>query len=633
MNYNSIKKNIREIGLMFLSAGLLLFLSCGSDDTKDVSSEDGDVNSNQYLQVQPNGLNVIKVSSSDVAQVVYPFSVELKGGSASVALTAQLEAWNEKDLEAYNKEEETAYKLLPSSLYSISTPQITLEQGIASKKVEVKFAPDKVFTEFKKNGTEYVIALRLTSSVAKVRKSQSDFLLHISFDYPTVSLVMPSQEISVSKMSMPVSVDATFNCRADGEIKTNPWNFTCTLAVPSNAEELVAKYNEDYKTSYRLLPSANYDLGEGISFKAGENEATGGITVKREGMEAVKYLLPVQLREASHESVALHNEICYFKIGMTYTNPVITFSSAADPTVIRTDEGFYLYATQTNSYWIPIYFSKDLVNWEFKRSAFRKATRPTEDVLPGGGAFWAPEIRYINGKYVLYFSWAKWGDGSISYTAVATSDSPVGDFLNAKPLLITDDFGSNCIDQFYYEEDGKKYMFVGSFNGIYVTELLDDGLSVKRGADGKPVLKKQVCGRAFEGTNIYKKGKYYYLFASINNCCPNNGMDSKYKVVVGRSENLLGPYVDRKGKDMLDNSWELVLEGDGETFFGPGHNSIIIPDDAGTDWMIYHSYVKENGTVGGRLGMLDRIVWSADGWPTIKKCVPSKGDLLPVFNN
>ena len=633
MNYNSIKKNIREIGLMFLSAGLLLFLSCGSDDTKDVSSEDGDVNSNQYLQVQPNGLNVIKVSSSDVAQVVYPFSVELKGGSASVALTAQLEAWNEKDLDAYNKEEETAYKLLPSSLYSISTPQITLEQGIASKKVEVKFAPDKVFTEFKKNGTEYVIALRLTSSVAKVRKSQSDFLLHISFDYPTVSLVMPSQEISVSKMSMPVSVDATFNCRADGEIKTNPWNFTCTLAVPSNAEELVAKYNEDYKTSYRLLPSANYDLGEGISFKAGENEATGGITVKREGMEAVKYLLPVQLREASHESVALHNEICYFKIGMTYTNPVITFSSVADPTVIRTDEGFYLYATQTNSYWIPIYFSKDLVNWEFKRSAFRKATRPTEDVLPGGGAFWAPEIRYINGKYVLYFSWAKWGDGSISYTAVATSDSPVGDFLNAKPLLITDDFGSNCIDQFYYEEDGKKYMFVGSFNGIYVTELTDDGLSVKRGADGKPVLKKQVCGRAFEGTNIYKKGKYYYLFASINNCCPNNGMDSKYKVVVGRSENLLGPYVDRKGKDMLDNSWELVLEGDGETFFGPGHNSIIIPDDAGTDWMIYHSYVKENGTVGGRLGMLDRIVWSADGWPTIKKCVPSKGDLLPVFNN
>ena len=35
-----------------------------------------------------------------------------------------------------------------------------------------------------------------------------------------------------------------------------------------------------------------------------------------------------------------------------------------------------------------------------------------------------------------------------------------------------------------YEEDDKKYMFVGSFNGIYVTELTADGLSVKRDADG-----------------------------------------------------------------------------------------------------------------------------------------------------
>ena len=129
MNYNSIKKNIREIGLMFLSAGLLLFLSCGSDDTKDVSSEDGDVNSNQYLQVQPNGLNVIKVSSSDVAQVVYPFSFH--ASNCAVRATLALPPFN---------------------------------------------STEKGYTEFKKNGTEYVIALRLTSSVAKVRKSQSDFL-------------------------------------------------------------------------------------------------------------------------------------------------------------------------------------------------------------------------------------------------------------------------------------------------------------------------------------------------------------------------------------------------------------------------------------------------------------------------
>lgn len=613
MNYKSIKKNIRKIGLMFLSAGLLLFLSCGSDDTKDVSGEDGDVNSNQYLQVQPNGLNVIKVSSSDVTQVVYPFSVELKGGSASTAFIAELDEWKEEDLKAYNKEEETAYKLLPSSLYSISTSQLAFEQGVTSKEIEVKFDPAKIFAEFKKNGAEYVIALRLTSTTVKVRKSQSDFLLHISFDYPIVSLATTSEEVSISKVLMPISVNTTFNYKVDGEIKNNPWNFSCKLEVPSNAKELVAEYNKNYKTSYQLLPAANYDLGTGIFFKAGENEAAGEFIVKREGMETVKYLLPVRLGECSHESVALRDEICYFKIGITYTNPVITFSSAADPTVIRTEDGFYLYATQTDKYWVPIYFSKDLVNWEFKRTAFRNATKPQ---IPGGGAFWAPEIRHINGKYVLYFSWAKWGDGDASYTAVATSDSPLGDFVNSKELLTKEDFGSNCIDQFYYEEDNKKYMFVGSFNGIYVTELTDDGLSVKRNENGTPTLKKQVCGKAFEGTNIYKKNGYYYLFASINNCC--DGERSRYKVVVGRSQDLLGPYLDKSGKDMINNAWELVLEGDGQKFFGPGHNSIIVQDDAGTDWMIYHSYVKENGEVGGRLGMLDRVLWTEDGWPYIK---------------
>ena len=103
--------------------------------------------------------------------------------------------------------------------------------------------------------------------------------------------------------------------------------------------------------------------------------------------------------------------------------------------------------------------------------------------------------------------------------------------------------------------------------------------------------------------------------------------------MVGRSQDLLGPYLDKSGKDMINNAWELVLEGDGQKFFGPGHNSIIVQDDAGTDWMIYHSYVKENGEVGGRLGMLDRVLWTEDGWPYIKNCVPSTSDFLPVFNN
>ncbi len=612
--------------LIYMLAGILLFLSCGSDN--NTPTDDPVNTTNHYLQLQPNGLNTIQTSSED-KDFVFPFQIKVIGNGVNPIFTARLSEWSEGELNAYNNKEKTSYVLLPSSLYSLTSADLTFKQGVSTMDTEIRFDPSKVFTESRKAGAEYVIALKLSSDKIQIRDSQRDILLGISFDYPTVGIATSVTKVSMTKDLIPVSIDATFDYKVDGEVMPNPWNFVCSLVVPSNAEELVAEYNQTNKSFYQLLPVANYDLGEGVSFKVGEVSASGKITIKREGMAVVDYLLPLKLGRCSNEGVACSDEICYLKVGRTYNNPIISNTSAADPTVIRAEDGyFYLYATQTNKYWIPIYRSKDLVNWEFQKSAFRNATRPT---IPGGGAFWAPEIRRINNKYVLYFSWAEWGNGSSSYTAVATSDSPLGDFPDSKALITNDEFGSNVIDQFFYEDDGKKYMFFGSFNGIYVTELTDDGLSVKRDGEGKPVLKKQVGGRAFEATNIYKKNEYYYLFASINNCC--DGLNSRYKVVVGRSKNVLGPYVDRDGKDMLNNNWELVLEGDGQKWFGPGHNSIIIQDDEGTDWMIYHSYMKEKGEVGGRLGMLDRVLWTNDGWPYIKNCMPSNSDLIPIFND
>lgn len=611
---------------IYILTGILLLLSCGSDN--NAPADDSGNTTNHYLQLQPNGLNAIKVSCTE-ENFAFPFQIKVVGNGVNHSFKAQINTWSEDELKVYNNKEKTSYILLPSSLYSLTSTEVSFKEGVSTMDVEVKFNPSKVFTEFREKGVEYVIALKLSSDEVQVRDSQSKMLLGISFDYPIVGFTASVAEVSVNKDLIPVSIGAILDYTVDGVSAVNPWDFVCNFAVPSNAEELVAEYNKIYKTSYQLLPASNYDLGEGVSFKAGETQANGEITVRREGMAIVNYLLPLKLGKCTNEGVACRDEICYLKIGRTFTNPIISDTSAADPTVIRAQDGyFYLYATQTDKLWVPIYRSKDLVNWEYQKTAFRNATKPN---IPGGGAFWAPEIRYINNKYVLYFSWAEWGNGGNSYTAVATSDSPLGDFPDSKALITNDEFGSNVIDQFYYEDGGKKYMFFGSFNGIFVTELTDDGLSVKRDGDGNPVLKKQVCGRAFEATNIYKKGRYYYLFASIGSCC--NGINASYQVVVGRSENILGPYVDKDGKDMLNNNWELVLEGDGQKWIGPGHNSIIIQDDEGTDWMIYHSYMKKNGGVGGRLGMLDRLQWSSDGWPYIKNCVPSDSDLIPVFNN
>lgn len=91
----------------------------------------------------------------------------------------------------------------------------------------------------------------------------------------------------------------------------------------------------------------------------------------------------------------------YLKVGRTYTNPIISDKSVPDPTVIRANDGyFYLYATQTSTYWMPIYRSKDLVNWEYQKTAFTQATKPS---LSGGGAFWAPEMTYIMGNMFFTF--------------------------------------------------------------------------------------------------------------------------------------------------------------------------------------------------------------------------------------
>lgn len=609
---------------IYMLAGILLLLSCGSDNNAPI--DDPGNTTNHYLQLQPNGLNAIKVSCTE-ENFVFPFQIKAVGNGSNQGGEAQINSWSEDELKAYNNKEKTSYVLLPSSLYSLTSTEVSFKEGISTMDVEVKFNPSKVFAEFREKTVEYVIALKLSSDKIQVRDSQSRILLSISFDYPTVDLAASAAEVSVNKDLIPVSIGATLDYTVDGVSTTNPWDFVCSFAVPSNAEELVAEYNKVYKTSYQLLPVSNYDLGEGVTFKAGENQANGEITIKREGMAVVNYLLPLQLGHCSNESIICRDEVCYLRVGRTYTNPIISDKSVPDPSVIRANDGyFYLYATQTKTYWMPVYRSKDLVNWEYQGTAFNKATEPD---LPGGGAFWAPEIRFLNGKYVLYYSWAKMNGTDISYTAVAVGDTPMGPFPDSKELIGNKEFGSNCIDQFYYEEDGKKYMFFGSFKGIYVTELEDDGLTVKLGNDGKPTLKKQVCGNAFEGTNIYKKGKYYYLFASIGSCC--NGVNASYQVVVGRSENLLGPYVDKDGKDMLKNNWELVLEGDGQKWIGPGHNSIIVQDDEGTDWMIYHSYMKKDGGVGGRLGMLDRVLWTDDGWPYIKNKIPSNSDLIPVF--
>lgn len=302
----------------------------------------------------------------------------------------------------------------------------------------------------------------------------------------------------------------------------------------------------------------------------------------------------------------------------TYTNPVIA-KSLPDPTVIRAKDGyFYLYATEDTPH-VPIYKSKNLVDWEFVGTAFTSQTRPSFEPKAG---IWAPDINYIKNQYVLYYSMSVWGGEQTCGVGVATAEHPQGPFTDRGKMFRSNEIGvQNSIDPFYIEDGGKKYLFWGSFRGLYYIELSDDGLTIKPGSE-----KKRIAGTAFEGVYIHKKHGYYYMFASIGSCC--NGLKSTYKLVVGRSTSLFGPYTDKSGKDMLDNGYEVVI-GPNKGFVGNGHCSEIVQDKKKNDWIFYHGVDVNNPH--GRVLLLDQIKWDKDKWPYVEGNSPSLGALKPVF--
>lgn len=302
-----------------------------------------------------------------------------------------------------------------------------------------------------------------------------------------------------------------------------------------------------------------------------------------------------------------------------YCNPVIN-QSAPDPTVIRADDGYYyLYATE-NTRNVPIFRSPDLVKWTLAGTAFTDESRP--QMVPDGN-IWAPDIQKIGSKYVLYYSKSRWGGEWECGIGVATADAPAGPFTDHGKLFISNEIGvQNSIDPFYIEEDGHKYLFWGSFRGIYGIELTDNGLGVREGS--KP---RKIAGTLTEGTNIIWHDGYYYLVGSAGTCC--EGERSTYRVVMARSKELFGPYEDRYGNPALENGFSLMMERS-DKVIGPGHNANFVTDDAGNYWMLYHGF-DAAAPHEGRKVYLDKIIWAPDGWPTVEGGRPSEKAASPTI--
>lgn|SRR5690554_1188693 len=309
-----------------------------------------------------------------------------------------------------------------------------------------------------------------------------------------------------------------------------------------------------------------------------------------------------------------------------YYNPVIDHN-CPDPSVIddRDRTGyFYIYSTQNgtsgtpNCVYLPVYRSKDLVTWEFIADAFG----PDRPQWREGSRMWAPDINYINGKYVLYYSLGIWEESYQSASGVAVSDSPTGPFEDIGMIVGFENTGVwNSIDANFVDTGDGKFLFWGSFginSGIWAIELNDDGLAIKSGAE-----KTYIGANNMEGTYVHKRPDgYYYIFTSKGSCC--SGKESTYHVVVARSKEILGPYESPTGKPLTDSDYDYtVLHSSADNIFrGTGHNAEFIRDDSGQDWMPYHSYWSGNGYNGRGLN-IDKVFWKEDGWPYFEGKSPS----------
>ena len=280
-----------------------------------------------------------------------------------------------------------------------------------------------------------------------------------------------------------------------------------------------------------------------------------------------------------------------------YQNPVI-YADYSDPDVIRVGDDFFMTASSFNCVpGLPILHSKDLVNWTLVNYALPELSEHFYTPRHGDGV-WAPSLRYHKGSYYIFY-----GDPDFGIYQVKTKD-PFGTW--DKPVLVKSAHGN--IDPCpFWDDDGKVYMvhaFAHSRAGVKsllqinqlsadATRILDKGTIVYDGHEDNPTI---------EGSKLYKRNGYYYIFA------PAGGVKEGWQTVL-RSKSIMGPY-----------EAKIVMAQGNTTINGP-HQGAWVVLDSGESWFLHF---QDKGP-WGRIVHLQPMTWE-DDWPIIGK--DSDGDGL-----
>jgi len=308
-----------------------------------------------------------------------------------------------------------------------------------------------------------------------------------------------------------------------------------------------------------------------------------------------------------------------------YSNPVIK-KNAPDPAVVRLADGsgWVAVVTSDHSSWakdpnaFPLYFSPDMINWTLRSWVFNSQSWPAwaKDDM------WAPELHYVNGRYIVYFTAREYSGRSVIGAALAQTDDPFGPYQDTgRPLVISAESLGGAIDPHYFKDpqSGRDYLlwkedvtlaFPASI--IYIRELHANGIYFQ----GPPVeLLKSSLENLLEERLVAEapwmmfKGGYYYLFYSSAWTT-----EMKYHIRVASSRSPIGPF-HRGHTPVITTDWDSMQQGHNCSFVAPGHGSVVDVD--GEWWLYYHAWI--NGKMNsepGRLMMMDKIEWQ-DGWPVV----------------
>ncbi|MFW5947145.1 MAG: family 43 glycosylhydrolase [Gemmatimonadota bacterium] len=329
-----------------------------------------------------------------------------------------------------------------------------------------------------------------------------------------------------------------------------------------------------------------------------------------------------------------------------------------DPVLIEADGAFYLFGTGRG---IDVWASDDLEQWRQLPRVFAETPAWVFEILPEfDGSMWAPDIYEHDGTFYLYYSVSAFGRNNsaigVATTPALDPDDPDFGWTDHGPVVQSVPGRDlwNAIDaHVVHDGAGEPWMSFGShWGGIKLLRLdptltrpaetpawstiaarhrywkldeRDAGDAANPELDYGTLYPDRITelnraseSGAIEAPVIFRRGDHYYLFVSWDRCC--RGVNSTYKVVVGRSPDITGPYLDRAGQELVWGGGSLVTYGfdDSDRWAAGGHNDAVTID--GTDYLVFHAYDE---TDNGRSKLLIReITWDDWGWPTVAVDAP-----------